>query len=132
MGNILRGIQEYSECYVRRIVLFASCRRGNGGSEQRSFLKATFQVIGITGDHMQTSGPHIIKLHFPYILLSHFALNKKARKFPCLKCCPGFRLPFVQDFIFSFLCKLLQLSTYPVIFSKGKRNNSFLGLTLFF
>lgn len=93
MGNLLCGIQK---CYARQIVLFPFCRRGNGGSERKSFLKATFQVIGRTGDRMQTSEPHIIKLHSPYILLSHFALNKKARKFPCLKCCSRFDCPLFR------------------------------------
>lgn len=77
---------------------------------------------------MQTSERHIVKLHFPYTLLSYFALNKKARKF-ALNAAQD--LTTLRDFIFSFLCKLLQLGIYPIIFSKGKNNNSFLGLILF-
>lgn len=75
------------------MLLFPVYRRGNGGSERKGFLKVTLQGIGRPGDHMQTSGLHIIKSHFPNILLSHFALNKKARKCTCLKPCPGFDCP---------------------------------------
>lgn len=96
-------------------------RRGSDSS--RSPCKSLVEQ-----ETMQTSKCHIVKFHFPYTLLSYFTLNKKARKF-ALNAAQD--LTALWDFIFSFLCKLLQLGIYPVIFSKERITIVFLGLYFF-
>lgn len=90
------------------MLLFQFHRRRNGVLEKKRLLKATLQIAlkKKKSAFMQIPELLVIKLHFLHTLLSYCVLNKKSRKFPWTYVSPWARLPFVWEFLFSFLSKL--------------------------
>lgn len=73
----------------------------------------------------------MIKDLFLHTLPSYCAFNTKSRRFPWTYMSPWVRLPFVWEFLFTFLSKLYQRSTYLITFSNSKKSDDFFVLHFF-